>query len=56
MSDNRINHYYPAAIMAYGFSKEPQMGRLRESKVNVIIVPKLINLLLSFAIDIVGRY
>lgn len=47
MSSDGINHYYPAAIMAYGFSKNKKKP-LRKSKVDVINIPKLITLLSSF--------
>lgn len=47
MSDERINHYYPASIIAWAFSKDKK-SNLRKSKVNVINLPELINLLKLF--------
>lgn len=47
MNDERINHYYPAGVIAWGFSKN-KIKPLRRSKVNVINIPNLITLLNGF--------
>lgn len=52
MNDERVNHYYPAGVMAFGFAKNiNDLIDLRDNNVDVINIPRIIELFKKYKND-----